>query len=113
MNIFDRAIQIKLNNIQSVAFLDRPFKTKDLYINNVVLLSFSIGQEIYFLVIKSKDSQMKNRVLSSIELQDSIQEGEKVIAINFNTLKPSQFKDEQKLIHNFMRQVGESNVNKV
>lgn len=113
MNIFDRAIQVKTNNIHNVAFLDKPFKTKDLYINNVVLLSFTIGQEIYFFVIKSKNVDLKNRILSSIELQDSIQQDEKVLAIDLKSLKPNQFIDEQKLIHNFMRQVGEKNVSKV
>ena len=51
--------------------------------------------------------------MSSIDLQDVINENTKAISIKLNTLKPSQFKSEQKNIYNFIRQVGELNVNKI
>ena len=112
MNIFDRALFLKRNNIKNIAMLDRPFTSKDLFLNDIVTIDFVVGQEIYFFVVKSKDTKLKNSVLSSIDLQDVINENTKAISIKLNTLKPSQFKSEQKNIYNFIRQVGELNVNK-
>lgn len=113
MNIFDRALIFKRNNIKNIAMLDRPFTSKDLFLNDIVTIDFVVGQEIYFFVVKSKDTKLKNNVLSSIDLQDVINENTKAISIKLNTLKPSQFKSEQKNIYNFIRQVGELNVNKI
>lgn len=113
MNIFDRALILKRNNIKNIAMLDRLFTSKDLFLNDVVTIDFVVGQEIYFFVVKSKDTKLKNDVLSSIDLQDVINEDTKAISIKLDTLKPSQFKSEQKTIHNFIRQVGELNVNKI
>nr|DAV25172.1 MAG TPA: hypothetical protein [Caudoviricetes sp.] len=113
MNIFDRALILKRNNIKNITMLDRAFTSKDLFLNDIVLIDFAIGQEIYFFVFKSVDTKLKNNVLSSIDLQDVINENTKAISINLNTLKSNQFKSEQKIIYNFIRQVGELNVNKV
>lgn len=112
MNILDRSIIFKLKNLKNVAILDRAFTTKDLFLNDIVAINFTISHEIYFFIFKSKDAKLKNTVLSSIELQDIIEEDTKAISIKLETLKPSQFKSEQKIIHNYIRQVGESNVSK-
>lgn len=113
MNIFDRALILKRNNIQNIAMIDRAITSKDLFLNDLVTIDFVVGQEIYFFVVKTKETKLKNNVLSSIDLQDVINENTKAISMNLNTLKPSQFKSEQKAIHNFIRQVGELNVNKI
>lgn len=112
MNIFDRAIAIKLRNIGNIAILNS-FTSKDLFLNDVVAINFVIGQEIYFYIVKAENTKLKDSVLSSIDLQDAMNENTKAISINLDVLKPNQFKVEKKTIYNFMRQVGELNVNKV
>ena len=62
MNIFDRALIFKRNNIKNIAMLDRPFTSKDLFLNDIVTIDFVVGQEIYFFVVKSKDTKLKNNV---------------------------------------------------
>lgn len=94
----------------NINFLDRPVTTKDLYLNQVVVIDFLVGQEFFFYVFKCPDKSKEKNVLLLKELQDILSEERKIISIHFNDLKEKQFKNEQMYIQNFIQQVGGDNI---
>lgn len=105
MNLFERAVSIKRNNTSKIKYLNQSFTTKDLYLNDLVLIDFIIGQEIYYFVVKSKFRPKVGQIYNSKEINELI-EDEKVLSIELKSLKIGQFKSEQKKINNFIKQVG-------
>lgn len=105
MDIFKRSLKNKKKATSKIVFLDRPFATKDLYLNEVVFIHFIVGQELYFYVFKSRDNKAKE-ILDTLQVQDLINNNEKLLSIGLDSLRDNQFKSEQNLIHKFIRQVG-------
>lgn len=105
MDLFKRAVLIKRNSTTKIKYLNRSFTTKDLYLSDVILIDFILGQEIFYFVAKSKTKPELNKVYSSKEINELLDD-EKVLAIELKSLKIGQFKSEQKKIDNFIKQVG-------
>lgn len=106
MNIFDRAVQVKISRLKNLTMLDRPFSTKDLYLNDTVLLDFIRGQEVYFYVIKTESSNFHDTILNTQEINYVLDGARKAISISLKSLKPKQFEKERKRIDEFIKKVG-------
>ena len=107
MNIFDRALEIKVTNLNLT--MVNSFSSKDLYLNNNVFLNFIVGQEIYFLVIKTNTFTKKNTIYTYDEVMHHMlnnNSAPKAISISLESLKPTQFKEERKIIDKFIKKVG-------
>lgn len=110
MNIFARILKQKKKDLTNITFLERPVTTKDLYLNSIVVIDFSIGQEFFFYIFKCPDKNKEKNVLCLKELQDILSEKIKMISIHFKDLKEKQFKKEHEYIQNYIKQVGGENV---
>ena len=112
MNIFDRALQCQRMALRKINFLNRPFTTRDLYFSDIVAIDFIIGQRMFFYIVKNncKFGYMKNDILDSIEIQDVIKDNDiRVISIDFNNLRDTQFAKEQAEIKKIINGAGVKN----
>lgn len=108
MDLFKRSI-LKIKSTSNIKHINRPFTTKDLFLNKVVLIDFILGQEIYYYVQKHEHKEYTGFFYNSKTIQEIIKDIDKVLSIELCSLKSSQFKSEQRAITNYIKQVGVTN----
>lgn len=107
MELFKRSI-LSIKSASNINHIDKPFTTKDLFLNKVVLINFTLGQEIYYYVQKHEDKNYVNKIYNSKDIRRVTADIDKVLAIELCSLKSSQFKSEQKAISKYIEQVGDN-----
>ena len=107
MNLFKRSLSAKRNDTEQIKYASKMLMTKDIYLTDKIAIDFAMGQELYYYIVKWKNSSnnITGNIISLHKLETELGSS-KVLSIGLTQIEGKGFKRECALIDKFIEEAG-------